>query len=362
MHPRSWGRLAIPRKRKRPKVKGNRRRGYDWTSWSNRKLLDVRLCDLRLRIKGSELEQRIAQLYEELRDRGFRFQPHFWLSDEWFCPDGIPGVAIPFFLAHSRLKSLEQDKMLDVEGGTRDHCMKLLRHETGHAIVNAYQIHRKHRWGQHFGKSSVKYPATYLPRPYSKRFVIHLENWYAQSHPHEDWAETFAVWLTPDSDWRTRYRGWPAIKKLEYVDQLMDEIKSQQPRISTRKQEHPASRNRMTLHEYYRQKQARYGRNSATFYDGDLRRLFSDKAEHKANEKASHYIRRTRMEMIGIVSRWTSEYNYRINEVLKDMIKRCEELDLRAARDDESLKLQMVTCVTTLVMRRLQSGGYYVSL
>ncbi|MFQ6022715.1 MAG: putative zinc-binding metallopeptidase [Acidiferrobacterales bacterium] len=322
----------------------------------------MRICDLGLRIEGSELQKRTARLHKELRERGLMFRPHFWLSDEWFCPDGIPGIAIPFFLAHPRLRELEQRHMLDVEGGTENDCMKLLRHETGHAIVNAYQVHRKRGWRHHFGKASVKYPDTYLPRPYSKRFVIHLEHWYAQSHPHEDWAETFAVWLAPNFDWRKRYQGWRALKKLEYVDQLMGEIGSQRPRITTRRTEHPARLIRLTLREYYRKKQARYGTNSPEFYDRDLRRLFSDKTEHKTNEKASRYIRRVRMEVMDIVSRWTAEYNYRINEVLNDMIRRCDELDLHVAQDDESMKLQIVTCVTTLVMHQLHSGGFHVSI
>ncbi len=205
----------------RPRPKNSE---YVWVSWSRQKLLDTRICDLDLRIEDSELEARIRQLRKELRNQGFVFRPHFWLSEEWYSPDGVPGVGIPFFLAHPRLKSLENERMLEVEGGTRDWCMKLLRHETGHAVVNAYQLHRRRSWQQHFGKSSVKYPDSYLPRPYSKRFVIHLDNWYAQSHPDEDWAETFAVWLTPRFDWRARYRGWPALKKLEYIDTLMNEI------------------------------------------------------------------------------------------------------------------------------------------
>ncbi len=325
-------------------------------------MLDTRLCDLRLRIQGSEIKERIAQLFDELRARELAFRPHFWLSDDWFCPDGIPGIAIPFFLAHPRLKSLEQEKMLEAEGGTQDECMRLLRHEAGHAVANAYQIHRKRAWQNHFGRSSVRYPDTYLPRPYSKRYVVHLPNWYAQSHPHEDWAETFAVWLTPNSDWRKRYRGWSALKKIEYVDTLMQELRLQRPRISTRKQEYPVRSNRMTLREYYRQKQIRYGKNSAEFYDHDLRSLFSAREEHKQNEKASHYLRRIRMEVVRVVSRWTSEYNYRISEVLKDMVRRCDELGLHVVKDDEATKLQVVACVTTLVMHKLHSGGFQVSL
>ncbi|MFQ5937448.1 MAG: hypothetical protein ACE5LB_13675 [Acidiferrobacterales bacterium] len=346
-------------KARKPK---RQRHVYPWASWSTRKLLDTRISDLGLRVEGSELEARIDQLYGELRERGFTFQPHFWLSDDWFCPDGVPGIALPFFLAHSRLKRLEESHLLEVEGGTPEWCMKLLRHETAHAVLNAYKVHRKRSWQHHFGKSSLKYPETYLPRPYSKRFVIHLENWYAQSHPHEDWAETFAVWLTPHYDWRNRYKDWPALKKLEYVDRLMQDIKVQHPPIRTRKLEYPLSKIRITLRQYYLEKQARYGTNSPAFYDRDLHRLFSNSQEHKKREKASHYIRRVRMEVIHIVSRWTGEYNYRINEVLKEMTKRCDQLNLHVATDDEAMKLQTVTCVTALVMRRLHSGGFHVSL
>lgn len=333
-----------------------------WSTWPKEKILDLRICDLGLRINGSEIKPRLRQLYAELERRGFVFRPHFWLSNEWYCPDGIPGIAIPFYLAHPRLKRLERDFMLEVEGGTQEACMRLLRHETGHALLNAYQLHRRRDWQQHFGKSSTKYPDTYLPKPYSKRFVVHLANWYAQSHPHEDWAETFAVWLKPGSDWRKRYRGWPALKKLEYVDSLMNEIREQRPRLRNTREELPVYRMRTTLRDYYADKEARYGEDSPEFFDRDLRRLFSDAQEHQRNEKASRYIRRVRVEIIGIVSRWTSEYDYRINEVLKEMIDRCHELGLRVVRSDEEMKPEMAACLTMLVMNKLHSNGFHVSL
>ena len=57
--------------------------------------------------------------------------------------------------------------------------------------------------------------------------MLNLANWYAQSHPIEDFAETFAVWLRPGSRWRSRYADWPALRKLEYVDALMQEVDEQ---------------------------------------------------------------------------------------------------------------------------------------
>lgn len=333
-----------------------------WAELPIERLLELRVADLPLRIEGTELAGHIRQLYAELKQRDFDIRPHFWLSDEWFSPDGIPGIAIPFFLAHPRLKRLEREFMLEVEGATRAECMKLLRHEAGHALLNAYLLNRRRDWQQHFGRSSTRYPDTYVPRPYSKSYVQHLGNWYAQSHPHEDWAETFAVWLTPGNDWRNRYRDWPALKKLEYVDHLMQEIRAKPPRIRNRRMALPLRDLKMTLRQYYEEKQKRYGKGRAEFVDADLSRLFSADAEHKTKERASHYIRRNKSEIIDIVSRWTSEYNYRINEVLKEMIERCDTLGLRVAKDDTAMKPEIAACLTMIVVNKLHTGGFRVTL
>src|SRR3954463_10591805 len=197
----------------------------EWAEGPDDRLLHFRVCQLGVSIETSVLAERISELQKELDARGLAtFRPQFWLSDEWFSPDGVPGVAVPFYLAHPRLERLERTYMLDVEGGTPEWCMRILRHEAGHAIDNAYKLRRRHRRQQVFGPSYKAYPQFYDPKPYSKSFVLHLDSWYAQSHPDEDFAETFAVWMNPESDWRPRYEGWPALKKLEYMDALMKEI------------------------------------------------------------------------------------------------------------------------------------------
>jgi Putative zinc-binding metallo-peptidase len=335
---------------------------HHWTRLAKEKLLDMRICDLDLHIAGSPLEPRVQQLYNELERRDFEFRPHFWLSDEWYCPDGVPGVAIPFFLSHPRLRRLELESIMEVEGGTRDWCMRLLRHETAHALLNAYQLHERRDWRRIFGRPNTPYPDTYLPKPYSKRYVLNLPNWYAQAHPHEDWAETFAVWLRPKSDWRRRYRHWSAIRKLEYVDELMREIRGRRPRLRNCREVSPVEKIRMTLREYYTDKIARYGSDSPEFFDRDLQKLFSCEAEHARNEKASHYIRRARNDIIAVVERWTGEYRYRLNEVLKEMVRRCDKLGLRVAREEWEMKPEMVAFLTTLVMHKLYSGGFRISL
>lgn len=332
-----------------------------WTRLHKDKLLDMRICDLHLQIDGSPVAAHIAQLYRELGKHFEYFRPHFWLSDEWYCPDGIPGVAIPFFLAHTRLKQLELENMLEVEGGDRQWCLKLLRHETGHALLNAYKLDQRKDWRKVFGSPKAAYPDTYLPKPYSKRFVINLPGWYAQSHPHEDWAETFAVWLNPRSEWKKRYQNWGALKKLRYVEELMQELHDRKPLLRNRHREYPVEKIRLTLREYYQDKRARYGMDSPEFFDIDLTKLFVSKEQNPDGQRAASYIRSIRRETIEIVERWTGEYRYRINEVLKDMIKRCDELKLYTRNSGENLLPEVTACLTMLVMNKLHSGGFHVS-
>ncbi len=334
---------------------------HAWADWPDEKLLDVKMCDLNLRIRGSGLERRIRQLFGELKDRGLRFRPHFWISDDWFTPDGVPGIAIPFYVAHPRLARLEEHHMLEVEGGTPEWCMQILRHETGHAIDNAYLLRRRRQRHQLFGKSSTPYPDYYTPKPYSKSFVLHLDTWYAQSHPDEDFAETFAVWLNPESMWRERYAGWPALKKLEYVDQLMREIAGQEPQVISKARLEPLSRLRKTLRQHYKKKREYYGLEYPNFYDRDLRRLFSNASEFTSNMWAASFLKRYRKEVRRKVAGWTGEYQYTIDRVLEDMIERCRELNLRLAVPEDQAKLDFLVLLTVQTMNYLHSGRHRVA-
>jgi len=300
-----------------------------WAEWSDRQLLDLRMCDLGLQIQGTVIEQRVDRLYEQLERRGLRFRPHVWLSQEWFSPDGVPGIALPFYLAHPRLMKLEQRQMGDVEGGTRDWCMRILRHEAGHAIDNAYRLRRRRRWQQVFGLASQPYPESYRPKPFSKRHVLHLDLWYAQSHPCEDFAETFAVWLKPGSQWRRRYSGWPVLKKLQYVNTLMKEVADQTPPVRTRQHVEPLSQIRTTLREHYSERRARYGLDCPDPYDQDLLRMFSNARKHAHKPSAAGFLRRLRPEIRESVLRWIGHDEYTIDQVLTEIISRCRELKLR---------------------------------
>ena len=334
-----------------------------WAGWPDETLLEVRLCDLGVRIEDTPLERRIAEVNAELSARGIRFRAHFWLSEEWFTPDGVPGVAIPFYLAHPRLARLELSQMLEVEGGTRAWCLRILRHEVGHAIDNAYRLQRRRRRQKLFGLSSTPYPEVYLPKPYSRSFVLHLDPWYAQSHPDEDFAETFAVWLTPGSQWRKRYADWPTVlRKLEYMDALMTEIADRDPLVTTTRVVEPLHTIRRSLGQHYQKKRAHYGVDYPNVYDRDLRRLFSDAPEHAGNAPADRFLKRIRRDVRRPVSRWTETYQYTIDQVLEDIIGRCGALGLHLRHSEERTRQDFTVLLTVQTMHYLHSGRHRVAL
>jgi hypothetical protein len=345
-------------------VRQNRNRitNFRWNTLTDEDLLDMRICDLPLKIKGSFLERHIIRLYSELNEREIRFKPHVWLAEEWFSPDGVPGIAIPFYLAHPRLMKLERRQMLEVEGGTDKECMRILRHEAGHALDTAFRIHFKRRQRELFGSFTTPYPEFYKPKPKSRNYVLHLRAWYAQAHPAEDFAETFAVWLTPRSHWRRRYKGWPALRKLEYIDDLMAEIAGTRPANRTRTKVEPLSALKITLRQHYRRKRMRYDFEWPAVYDRDLRRIFSDDPKHKLRPTAASFIRSVRTEVRQIVAEGTEVHQYTIDHMIKNMIDRCRELRLRVATPKRETRRRLMIVLTVQVMNVLHSGYHRIAV
>lgn len=325
-----------------------------WTKLPHQELLDVRLCDLGLRIEGTALESRVGRLHEELRRAGLRFRPYVWLSTDWFTPNGTTGFAIPFFLAHPRLARIEHAEMFEVEGGTHDWCMKLLRHEAGHAIDNAYRLHRRKRWREMFGPSSTPYRSSYVPDPGSKSHVLNLGDWYSQSHPVEDWAETFAVWLRPHSRWRSHYRDWPALAKLEFVDELMEEIRCSPAKVRSRERPESLSRQRLTLRDYYDRKKSFYGDAAqTTAYDAYLKKLFD--TGNGQTRTAAAFLRQTRKGLRDRVSAMTGQYRYAIDQTIDEMITRCRKLELRMSLSAEETRLGAAILVAAMTSHLIRN-------
>ncbi|MGZ3404968.1 MAG: putative zinc-binding metallopeptidase [Polyangia bacterium] len=330
-----------------------------WASARDEELLAMRVCDLGVRLEGSELEPRIAQLHDELAARAIPLRPACYLGDEWFTPSEQTVIAIPFWLAHPRLKALELRQVLEVEGGTPEWCQQLLRHECGHAIDHAYRFSRRRRWKQLFGNTdNDATPDIYRPRPYSKSFVRHLANWYAQAHPDEDFAETFAVWLgTAERDWRSKYRGWKALEKLEYVDELMREAASTRPpevHVPARRIA-DAARMRKTLARYYAERRKNYAEDYPDVYDVDLRAIFGGEP---SEESAAHFLRKARKTIVPSIVRWTGEHKYTVDHLVRRLMMRCERLGLVAPKNQTRLTMDLSAYVAALVTNHLHTGRF----
>ncbi len=327
-----------------------------WHGLPREELLSVRIRDLGLRIEGTPLEACVERLNHELEQAGLRFRPHVWLSTDWFTPDGVIGFAIPFFLADARLTRLERAQMYEVEGEGKEGCMKLLRHETGHAIDNAYRLRRRKAYREVFGSPSVAYRDWYAPRPASRDHVQHLDQWYAQSHPVEDFAETFAVWLSSSRKrWARDYADWPALRKLELVDEVMRDVATEAPVVKSRACPDPVSRVGMTLREYYERKKAHYSREAATAYDRLLRRVFREE-EGRGRRRADTFLKRHRPELRERIAELSGQHRYVVDQVLRALIVRCRELDLFVDRSDTDAHGDAAILVTALTMRFLSGG------
>lgn len=311
-------------------------RSANWVRLRDEELLQMRFCDLGLRVQGTRIERGVQRLYGELQARGVPFEPHVWLADEWFSPDGVPGIAVPFYLAHPRLERLQRRMEREVEGGNSRWLMRILRHEAGHAVDTAYRLRRRSKWRQVFGPASLPYPNRYRARPGSRRYVHHLGDWYAQSHPTEDFAETFAVWLTPRSAWRHSYADWPALNKLTAVQNFMDGIAGQRPPVRNRQRIEPLEQNKRTLADHYRQRIAQRRQHRRGTADELLAKAFTPRRPRATAPRASTFLREVRQILIASVVRELGAERYSVQQHLRVIIARCMHhgLYLRGSRRD----------------------------
>lgn len=320
-------------------------------------LLKLRLCDLKLTL--TPLRPAIKQLYDELAAKGLRFRPHVWLSHGFFAEDSLRGFAVPFYLAHPRLMALERRMMIDVEAGTHDWCLRILRHEAGHAIDNATRLHERPGYRMLFGSFHEPYPESYRPDIASRDFVLHLDCWYAQSHPAEDFAETFAVWLSPTSDWRAVYAGWGALAKLHWVDAAMRELSRRPIPAPTLREHKPLRKLTWTLAEHYAERRALYQRRYPTVPRRDLARLFRTGGRR---DFAAPWLRRWKPMLRLTVSRWTGLPQLTLEMTLADLIHVCRRRRLRLTRSPDQTRHDLVALLAACAQTFLADARHPIPL
>ena len=311
-----------------------------WADWTDEQLLELRMCDLGLTIEGTELEARHRAAERRARGARTRLRPHYWLSDEWFTPDGVPGIAIPFYLAHPRLAQLELAQMLEVEGGDAESCLQDpaprggTRHRQRLPAAPAADA-----------PAAVRQPATSnIPSTTCRSRTARASSCTSitgtrRAIPTKTSPRRSRCGWIPQSMWATRYAGWPAQRKLEYMDRLMRELARTRPVVTSRRQVDPLPRLKKTLGEHYRKKREHYGLDHPDFYDSDLRNLFSDAPEYAKNPSAARFVRRIRKEVRSTVASFTDSYQYTIDQLLEKIIERCRELNLRLTESEEATKI-----------------------
>jgi hypothetical protein len=314
-------------------------------------LLDTRICDLGLAIEGSAVERFVQQLYRELEQKKiFKFRPACYLTDEWGCPSGEPIIGIPFYLARPDLAQIERENN-DLESDRE--IMMYLRHEAGHAFNYAYKLHRTPEWKQVFGPYRRPYRENYRPVLFSKDYVRYLPGWYAQKHPDEDFAETFAVWMTPRSGWRDKYRGWGAMVKLRYMERIARELGNADPLRRRGTPDITTAEMEMTVADFYRNSTEQVPLLEVT-QDGDLEAVFSAPKKGKHARPAAEFLNRHRKPIVDQIARWTAMQRPVVKRFVESLERRCAELALTIDNRKEAEYLSEITVfATTLVMNHL---------
>jgi hypothetical protein len=322
-------------------------------------LLKTRISSLHLAVEGSPLERSVRRLSLEMEAKRLRFKPDVYLTDGWGCPDRTPVIGVPFYLADARLARLEEEQAGDIEDQRT--IMMLLRHEAGHAVNYAYRLWRRPSWSEIFGPFTKPYRDAFRPDRTSRHYVRHIAAYsygrtYAQKHPDEDFAETFAVWLTPRSNWRERYRNWPVIRKLIYVDRLMKEIRRDSPESRRGRRLRPVDRMNLTLAEHYGKKAERFRRAARGYVDDSLHEAFPP-SRGQVLRPAAALFKRYRDRLIERVVHWSVLTPTEADALLRKLEARAAALGLsyRPGAEGERL-MDVVSLVIALALDYAYTG------
>lgn len=330
------------------------------------RLLATPIRDLGLTIAGTPLEPVLKHFQRELEQAGIvRLKPNFYLSTEWGVPFGTVSIAIPFYLARPDLTEVHAEKVGHLEGIGPAELLRYLRHEMGHVINYAYKLYEQEEWINIFGSITQPYSEAYKPKPFSRKFVRHLPGWYAQKHPDEDWAETFAVWMTPQSDWRASYAGWPnALAKLEYCDRTMKTLKEQDALVTATELDEDVSSLGNSLEDFYRGLTDLDGEALPPGLDGALQAIFQDYGDPALSSAAplrpaAALLHRLERELAANVYRWSGHFPEATRKLVRHLAQRARELkQVYPAEQEAAVMVAVTTLVTTLAMNHVIRGSY----
>ncbi|PYQ62226.1 MAG: hypothetical protein DMF58_02335 [Acidobacteria bacterium] len=325
---------------------------FEKTPGDVQNLLPVPIKQLGLKLEGSQIERYVEQLFKEFDAKGLKhFRPAFYLTSEWGCPSEQPVIGVPFYLADPRLGAIES-AVNDIENERE--IMMYMRHESGHAFNYAYELYKTDEWREIFGPFRRPYRDHYRFVPFSKNYVRHIAGWYAQKHPDEDFAETFAVWLTPRSNWREKYKNWPAMKKLRYVDRLCHDLGDKPPIRPLGETDFTVEDMEETIEDFYKSTTRDESQAIADLaLDVDLDDIFlqPEQVSEDRRRKAAEIVEEHRREIADKVTYWTGARRSLVKSLVEAIAKKVDELGLVADKTRESEQvIELTVYIATLAM------------
>ncbi len=228
------------------------------------------ICDLTLSFEGNGLATAMNALRDEVRAKGLQFWPNWYFGDDDFwTTDRAISVNVPWFLGDDIVRLAVASRGTQY---TDDDLLRILRHEYAHALLYAFEGWKHWHWVQAFGDFDKEYTEDWEPDASKDAdFVAHLDRpgtggllHYAQKHPDEDWAETFATWIS--GEWQAQMETGSDLRKkkiLTVQDLVSRGFFYGEPIVKNLGRRTPSTRNAMTVGEYVGTSEASFSMHAA---------------------------------------------------------------------------------------------------
>jgi hypothetical protein len=344
------------------------------TETTKLELLSTPIHALDLSMKDAIFGQAIPVVREELRRAGLtKLDPIFYISTGYGCIAGQPLIALGFYDFHPLLKDLNQEyrgwRYSDAD------IFDLLRHECGHAFCYSYKLYRRRDFRELFdvhGNFFNTYPDKdkFTYNPWSRDYVNPNGDHYAQKHPDEDFAESFTVWLTPRSHWKSVYKRYPrALRKLQYVDKIVKELGRKPPEVEINENWmlEPYGDIKQTVAQFMKAKPQRYYTKATGYVDPDLRDIFRQQPRVAKRSqlfrdflRADAFIKAQKQALSTRVAYWVGVDPIVVTDLVEKLTTRARALNLWVDRTQHEKKLLELTSYVSVLCANYKSLGTYL--
>jgi hypothetical protein len=168
------------------------------------------------------------------------------------------------------------------------------------------------------------------------------------------------VWLTPRSNWRVRYKGWPAFRKLRYVDAVVRRVRDQEPVVPSEILDVTVEDMKLTVEQFYRRWARRNGAAVNVALEADLADIFIAGGRRRKNVRpAADLVEEQRLPLTDKITYWTGVKRPVVRALVERMIRTCRERNLVVDTTRETASMVELTVYgTTLAMNYLTRGRF----